>query len=296
MKKKWTVMLAVVMLFAFSAGVIAGPAVQQISANLATDIQFTVKGKAWAPKDADGSALYPIIYKDRTYLPVRAIGEVLGVKVDWNNDSRTVILGDTVVKEEPKKEEPVKEEPKQEEPAPAVSSPDDVIKAAITAFSAVSAEFEFNGPIAGTPFGDIAANIGGSAKIDASKKASAAFISDLGALDSGDKTADACPFSEFITGPEADGLKIVANGKLSEEGNNYVITVTGVPCPESVVTVFSKACKLPITHELTMDCKIVVDKGTGKISAVEDISLKGKAVTALGAYDSSFSGSVKYTY
>lgn len=133
MKKKWIVMLAVVMLFAFTAGVVAAPAVQQISASLASDIQFAVKGKAWAPKDADGSALYPIVYNDRTYLPVRAIGEALGVKVDWNNDTRTVILGEAAVtpapqkeepkvdpvKEEPKQEEPVKEEPKKEEPKPA---------------------------------------------------------------------------------------------------------------------------------------------------------------------------------
>lgn len=107
------------MLFAFSAGVVAAPVVQQISANLATDIQFTVKGKAWAPKDADGSALYPIIYNDRTYLPVRAVGDALGVKVDWNNDTRTVILGDAAAAPEPKKEEPKKEEPKKEEPKPA---------------------------------------------------------------------------------------------------------------------------------------------------------------------------------
>lgn len=296
MKRKWIVMLAVVMLFAFTAGVVAAPVVQQISASLATDIQFTVKGKAWAPKDADGSALYPIIYNDRTYLPVRAVGDALGVKVDWNNDTRTVILGDAAVTPAPKKEEPKKEEPKKEAPAPAASNPSDVIKASITAFSATSATFEFSGPIAGTPFGDIAAKLNGSAKIDAGKKGSAAFASDLGALDKGDKTADACPFSELIAGPEADGLKIVANGKLAEEGNNYVITLTGVPCPASVVAVFSKACKLPITHELTMDCKIVVDKTSGKVTAVENIALKGQAKTALGSYNSSFNGSVKYTY
>lgn len=123
MKKKWIVMLAVIMLFAFTAGVVAAPVVQQITASLASDIQFSVKGKAWAPKDADGSALYPIIYNDRTYLPVRAIGDALGVKVDWNNDTRTVILGEAAVTqpkvEEPVKEEPVKEEPKKEEPKPA---------------------------------------------------------------------------------------------------------------------------------------------------------------------------------
>lgn len=300
MKRKWIVMLAVVMLFAFTAGVVAAPAVEQITANLAGDIKITLKGNAWTPKDADGSTMYPIIYNGRTYLPVRAIGEALGVKVDWDNDTRTVILGAAAVapapKEEPKKEEPKKEEPKTETPAPAVSTPGDVIKASIAAFSATSASFDFTGPIAGTPFGDIDAKLSGSAKIDASKKGSAAFASDLGALDKGDKTADACPFAELIAGPEADGLKIVANGKLTEEGNNYVITLTGVPCPASVVNVFSKSCKLPITHELTMDCKIVVDKSTGQISAVENISLKGQAKTALGSYDSSFSGSVIYTY
>jgi hypothetical protein len=309
MKKKWILMLAVVMLFAFTAGVVAAPDVQQITAKLANDVKITLNGNAWTPKDADGSTMVPISYKGRTYLPVRAIGEALGVKVDWNSETRTVILGEAAVKPEPKKEEPKpepkkeepkpepkKEEPKTEAPTATASNPGDVIKAAITAFSATSASFEFNGPIAGTPFGDIAAKLNGTAKIDASKKGSAAFASDLGALDKGDKTADACPFAELIAGPEGDGLKIVANGKLSEEGNNYVITLTGVPCPASVVAVFSKACKLPITHELTMDCKIVVDKSTGKISAVENINLKGQAKTALGSYASSFNGNVKYTY
>jgi len=116
MKKKWILMLAVVMLFAFTAGVVAAPAVQEITANLATDIKITLNGNAWTPKDADGSTMAPIVYNGRTYLPVRAIGEALGVKVDWNNDTRTVILGEAAVKPEPKKEEPKKEEPKKEEP------------------------------------------------------------------------------------------------------------------------------------------------------------------------------------
>lgn len=148
MKKKWILMLAVVMLFAFTAGVVAAPAVQQISANLATDIQFTIKGKAWAPKDADGSALYPIIYNDRTYLPARAIGEALGVKVDWNNDTRTVILGDAAVTPEPKKEEPKvepkKEEPKQEEPKQEEPKKEEPKPAAELAISPTAGDFNKN--------------------------------------------------------------------------------------------------------------------------------------------------------
>jgi len=132
MKKKWILMLAVVMLFAFTAGVVAAPDVQQITAKLATDFKITLNGNAWAPKDADGSDLYPLVYKNRTYLPVRAVAEALNVKVDWDAKTSTVILGEAAVapvkeepvkeepkKEEPKKEEPVKEEPKKEEPKPA---------------------------------------------------------------------------------------------------------------------------------------------------------------------------------
>ena len=120
MKKKWILLLAAVMLFAFTAGVIAGPDVQQITANLANDFKITLNGNAWTPKDADGSTMAPIVYKDRTYLPVRAVAEALNIKVDWDNDTRTVILGEAAVapapKEEPLKEEPVKEEPVKEEP------------------------------------------------------------------------------------------------------------------------------------------------------------------------------------
>ncbi|MDD2372521.1 MAG: stalk domain-containing protein [Syntrophomonadaceae bacterium] len=132
MKKKWILMLAVVMLFAFTAGVVAAPAVQEITANLANDVKITLNGNAWTPKDADGSTMVPILYQGRTYLPVRAVGEALGLKVDWDKDTRTVILGEAAVKPEPKKEEPkvepkkeepkvepVKEEPKKEEPKPA---------------------------------------------------------------------------------------------------------------------------------------------------------------------------------
>ena len=116
MKKRLVLVMAVIMVFAFAAGTIAAPAVQSITANLAGDIKFIVNGNDWQAKDADGSVMAPIVYKDRTYLPVRAIGEALGVKVDWIDASRTVVLGDTPVKEEPVKEEPVKEEPVKEEP------------------------------------------------------------------------------------------------------------------------------------------------------------------------------------
>lgn len=123
MKKRWIMLLATVMLFAFTAGAVAGPAVQNITASLANDFKFTVNGEAWTPMD-NGNAMAPIVYNDRTYLPVRAIAEALDIKVDWDEATRTVILGEAAapVVEEPVEEEPapVEEEPVEEEPvAPA---------------------------------------------------------------------------------------------------------------------------------------------------------------------------------
>lgn len=118
MKKRWIMLLATVMLFAFTAGVVAAPAVQTITASLANDFKFTLNGEAWTPKDADGSTMAPIVYNDRTYLPARAIAEALGITVGWDADTRTVILGEAPapVEEEPIEEEPVEEEPIEEEP------------------------------------------------------------------------------------------------------------------------------------------------------------------------------------
>jgi len=44
-EEKRNIILVAVMLFAFTAGVVAAPAVQQITATLATDFKFTLDGK-----------------------------------------------------------------------------------------------------------------------------------------------------------------------------------------------------------------------------------------------------------
>jgi len=41
---------------------------------------------------ANGDAVEPFIWEGTTYLPVRAIGEALGLEVDWDNATATVIL------------------------------------------------------------------------------------------------------------------------------------------------------------------------------------------------------------
>lgn len=43
--------------------------------------------------DVNGKILYPLIYNDTTYLPVRAISEIMGKEVGWNRQTTTVYIG-----------------------------------------------------------------------------------------------------------------------------------------------------------------------------------------------------------
>ncbi len=48
--------------------------------------------KELVPKDADGNYVEPFIIDGTTYLPVGGISNVLGLDVDWDGASGTVIL------------------------------------------------------------------------------------------------------------------------------------------------------------------------------------------------------------
>lgn len=43
-------------------------------------------------KDSSGKTVEPFAYKGTTYLPVRAVGEALNKKVDWDGKTQTVII------------------------------------------------------------------------------------------------------------------------------------------------------------------------------------------------------------
>lgn len=64
-----------------------------IGATLMSSIKMKLYGKDFTPKETDGSYTLPIFYKDRTYLPVRALAEALNVPVEWDNDTRTIWIG-----------------------------------------------------------------------------------------------------------------------------------------------------------------------------------------------------------
>ena len=64
------------------------------------NIKITLNGNEIIPKDVNGNSVEPFIIDGTTYLPVRAIGNALGLNVDWDSSTNTVVLSDPQYKAE----------------------------------------------------------------------------------------------------------------------------------------------------------------------------------------------------
>jgi len=61
-----------------------------------SDIKISLNGEEIQPKDAFGEPVEPFAVDGTTYLPVRAVANALGLKVDWDTKTNTVLLDDGV--------------------------------------------------------------------------------------------------------------------------------------------------------------------------------------------------------
>ncbi|MDA3845238.1 MAG: stalk domain-containing protein [Vallitaleaceae bacterium] len=75
-----------------SSLVLADNGFEYIQSRLDGTLNFLVDGESWYPQDVDGSTLTPIVYNNRTYIPVRSLLEHTGAGVDYIADTRTVVL------------------------------------------------------------------------------------------------------------------------------------------------------------------------------------------------------------
>lgn len=75
---------------------LAGTAAATIGSRTLTadysDIKMYINGEYVTPTDADGNAVEPFAINGTTYLPVRAIGNALGMNVNWDASTNSVIL------------------------------------------------------------------------------------------------------------------------------------------------------------------------------------------------------------
>ena len=95
MKYNWKKSVSIVALAALltvGAAAASSAVRQKITAELRPDITLKVNVEVQELKKGDGKELYAITYNGTTYLPVRAVGEAVGMEVRWDSKSQTVSL------------------------------------------------------------------------------------------------------------------------------------------------------------------------------------------------------------
>ncbi|WP_322200489.1 PepSY domain-containing protein [Acutalibacter intestini] len=70
----------------------ANPAVQSVPVTVRDDFTVVVEGSVRTFQDAKGKTVYPLLYKGSTYLPLRAIGQLMGKTVQWDSATQTATL------------------------------------------------------------------------------------------------------------------------------------------------------------------------------------------------------------
>lgn len=92
--KKRTLALLLVSVFAVTmlAGIGAAELISEIKAELRRDFTVRVDGDKQIFRNADGDRVYPILFEGTTYLPVRAIGELMDKTVYWDEGKKEIDL------------------------------------------------------------------------------------------------------------------------------------------------------------------------------------------------------------
>ena len=93
-KALMTLAITLALVCGMAIGASAADTLKEISAYLNYGITIKYNGEAQNLTDAAGNRVYPITYNGTTYLPVRAVSNLLGIGVDWDGATQTVLLGE----------------------------------------------------------------------------------------------------------------------------------------------------------------------------------------------------------
>ena len=99
MKKKLLKILTITLVIAlsFSMGAYAASNNENIMVLLNRSLTITYRGQPQTLRDANGNQVYPISYEGSTYLPVRAITNMLNVPIEWDGYANAVHIDPTFV-------------------------------------------------------------------------------------------------------------------------------------------------------------------------------------------------------
>lgn len=75
-----------------SQNIKASDRISEITATLSPQLNIIVDGETQTFYNVQGKEVHPVLYSGTTYLPVRAIGELMGKNVNWDQTTHTVTL------------------------------------------------------------------------------------------------------------------------------------------------------------------------------------------------------------
>lgn len=94
-QNRLVMILTVLLSLSLAGNVLSAGDLVDISAQLNSGIKVMLHGKAFEPIDAaTGTRYVPITYNGRTYLPLRAVAEAVGLKVNYDATTNTAYLGE----------------------------------------------------------------------------------------------------------------------------------------------------------------------------------------------------------
>lgn len=90
-------LITMLLSFSFAMTALGNSLLQEVKGFLSKEMKLVLNGGPWT-MDINGETFYPLIYNDRTYLPVRAVAEALDVPIAYEAESKTVYIGERTVK------------------------------------------------------------------------------------------------------------------------------------------------------------------------------------------------------
>ncbi|BBI33521.1 prefoldin domain-containing protein [Cohnella abietis] len=95
-KKAFVAIISASMLASMGTGALAATKLKEIKAYLNPEVRVQVDGTYVDLRDVKGNAIAPITYNGANYFPIRSISDALDIAVDYNETTKTIILGEKV--------------------------------------------------------------------------------------------------------------------------------------------------------------------------------------------------------